>query len=408
MRLRLFVRKAFVLTLALVSLLAAATASVSAATPADWNQLGFDPGHTGFNPAERTLTPGHVMDLSQRWAGGKTRGTPIEAGGRVFAMVPPDPIGVEPPDLRAFGATTGTALWPTMAPGTCHFSGQPVHHAGRVIAGLLCPGADRTSTGKLIAVDAGTGAILWITNYDQAISDLAVGPDGTVYAVSNGISGFDLVISILAVDPATGRILWITTAPGENALAPPVVGGGLVYTHSKTAATAYDAQTGRLVWRTSLVAIDPCCGTIGDPVLAGGTLYVGGDTDVLYAINAATGAIRWQHQFPHTDLDGPGPRPAVANGVVYLSWPAGSTETLYALDAATGTTRWSKAFARGLSAPAIGAGIVYVSERTTLHAVLAANGRRLRSLDLLEEEIAPPSSIVVNGFVYAGVTAFSS
>ena len=322
-------------------------------------------------------------------------------------MVPPDPIGSEPPDLRAFNATTGAALWTTMAPGTCQFSGQPVHHTDRVIAGLLCPGADSTSTGKLIAVDAATGAILWITNYDQAISDLAVGADGTVYAVSNGISGFDLVISILAVDATTGRILWVTTAPGENGLAPPVVGGGLAYTHSKTAATAYDARTGRLVWRTSLVAIDPCCGTIGDPVLAGGTLYVGGDTDVLYAINAATGAIRWQHQFPFSNLDGPGPRPAVANGVVYLSWPSGATATLYALDATTGATRWSKAFASRLSAPAIGAGVVYVSERATLHALLAANGREFRALDLAEGEIAPPSPIVVNGFVYAGLTAFT-
>jgi outer membrane protein assembly factor BamB len=406
MRLALSVRRALILTLGLVALLTAASPPLSAAALVDWAQLGFDPGHTGFNPAERTLSPGHVSDLSRRWAGGKTRGAPIEAGGRVFAMVPADPVGSEPPDLRAFGATTGAALWTTMAPGTCQFSGQPVHHTGRVIAALLCPTADG-STGKLIATDAATGAILWTTNYDQAISDLAVGADGTVYAVSNGISGFDLVTSILAVDPADGHILWITTAPGENALAPPVVGGGFVYTHSKTAATAYDARTGRLVWRTSLVAADPCCGTIGDPVLAGGTLYVGGDTDVLYAINAATGAIRWQHQFPFSNLDGPGPRPAVANDVVYLSWPANATATLYALEASTGATRWSKAFASRLSAPAIGAGIVYVSEQATLHALLAANGRGLRALDVPEGEIAPPPPIVVNGFVYAGLTAFS-
>jgi outer membrane protein assembly factor BamB len=406
MRLRLFVRSALVLTLTLASLLTAATASVSAATPVDWPQLGFDPGHTGFNPAEQILTPGRVMNMSQRWAGGIALGAPIQAGGRVFALVPPGPLGIEPPDLRAFDATTGAALWTTMAPDTCQFTGQPVHHAGRVIAGLLCPAEDG-ATGKLIATDAATGAILWITNHDQAISDLAVGADGTVYAVSNGISGFDLVISIVAVDPATGRILWITTAPGENALVPPVVGGGLVYTHSKTAATAYDARTGRLVWRTTLASADPCCGTIGDPVLARGTLYVGGDTDVLYAINAATGAIRWQHQFPPSNLDGPGPRPAVANGVVYLSWPSNATATLYALDATTGATKWSKAFATRLSAPAIGAGVLYVSERTTLHALLAANGRQLRSLGLPEGELFPPSPIVVNGFAYAGLTAFS-
>jgi eukaryotic-like serine/threonine-protein kinase len=406
MRVASLVRRALTLTLGLASLLAAASPPLSAATLVDWPQLGFDPGHTGFNPAERTLTPGHVTDLGHRWAGGIARGAPIEAGGRVFALVPAGPLGSEPPDLRAFDAVTGAALWTATAPGTCQFSGQPVHHAGRVIVGLLCPGTDAT-TGKLIAADAATGATVWTTDYDQAISDLAVGADGTVYAVSNGVSGFDLVISVLAVDPADGHILWATPAPGENALAPPVVGGGLVYTHSKTAATAYDATTGTLVWRVALASADPCCGTIGDPVLAGGTLYVGGDTDVLYAINAATGAIRWQHQFPPTDLNGPGPRPAVANGVVYLSWPGNATATLYALDAATGATMWSKAFASRLSAPAIGAGVVYVSERAALHALLAVNGRELRALDLPAEEIAPPSPIVVNGFVYAGLTAFS-
>ena len=54
----------------------------------------------------------------------------------------------------------------------------------------------------------------------------------------------------------------------------------------------------------------------------------------MYALDAATGAVRWAHR-----TDGPvGSSPAVAGGVVYV----GSDDfSVYALDAATGAVRWT-------------------------------------------------------------------
>ena len=60
------------------------------ATGCDWGQLGFDAGHTGSQPLERTIGPANVAGLTQRWsaqiAARETPISPAVVGGIVYML----------------------------------------------------------------------------------------------------------------------------------------------------------------------------------------------------------------------------------------------------------------------------------------------------------------------------------
>jgi polyvinyl alcohol dehydrogenase (cytochrome) len=78
------------------------------------------------------------------------------------------------------------------------------------------------------------------------------------------------------------------------------------------------------------------------PAVAGGAIYVGGGDGTLYALDRATGCLRWSYTATS----------AVRSGVVVSPWPAGDTDAApllyfgdsfgnaYALDARTGAEAW--------------------------------------------------------------------
>ena len=92
----------------------------------------------------------------------------------------------------------------------------------------------------------------------------------------------------------------------------------------------------------------------GSPVVANGTVYIGGTDNSLYAIDAETGTEEWtfpaRHRIEAT--------PAYSDGTVYV----GSYDRhLYAVDAADGAEQWSRSFG-GLirGSPTVWDGSVYV------------------------------------------------
>jgi outer membrane protein assembly factor BamB len=95
--------------------------------------------------------------------------------------------------------------------------------------------------------------------------------------------------------------------------------------------------------------------------VANGVVYTGSTNGDLYALNAATGSVRWTYPIG-TGLVSP---PSVANGVVYIG--ANSQETVYALNAASGKKLWSYNLSSAgpgetvKSSPAIADGVLYVN-----------------------------------------------
>jgi hypothetical protein len=135
------------------------------------------------------------------------------------------------------------------------------------------------------------------------------------------------------------------------------------------------------------------------PAVANGVVYVG-TGDILYALDAATGAKLWSY------TTGDGSRssaisssPAYANGVVYVGRWDGKVDAIYANN---GTNKWS--FTTGswvFSSPAVVDGVVYVgSFDHNVYALNAATGAKLWSYTTVFEVGSSPA--VANGVVYVG------
>ncbi|MEE6307716.1 PQQ-binding-like beta-propeller repeat protein [Plantactinospora veratri] len=133
------------------------------------------------------------------------------------------------------------------------------------------------------------------------------------------------------------------------------------------------------------------------PVVAGGTVYLGSADGTLYALDAATGTVRWTHPVPEPETTA-----TVADGVLYL---AGS-ELLYALDVATHRIRWSFRVGGSLrSTVSATGGLVYVADQhgslgPNLYALDQATGRLRWTRNLGRLNGTGPT--VAHGVVYVG------
>jgi len=223
---------------------------------------------------------------------------------------------------------------------------------GRVISspavsgGLVYVGStDR----HLYAVDRTTGAQRWRFATEGAIASSPAVADGLVF-----ISSADG--NIYAVDAESGAERWRFRTRGERRFTAPGIHGAV-------------PRTERMP--------DPFDVFLSSPTVVGGTVYIGSGDQHVYALDARTGAKRWE--FATGDVVHAAP--AVVEGVVYIgSWD----RNLYALDAATGRERWRYTTGNdttiynqiGLaSSPAVTDGLVLVGGRDgRFHAVDAATG----------------------------------
>jgi len=142
------------------------------------------------------------------------------------------------------------------------------------------------------------------------------------------------------------------------------------------------------------------------PAVANGIVYVGDRANHLFAINAYTGAIKWEN----TLSDEVWGSPAVANGMVYIGtgWPGETTSgTFYAFNASTGgggIPVWKKTLPDGniASSPTVAYGNVYVGRGDhNLTAWNATTGAHVWTFKTDYPVYSSPA--VYNGTVYFSV-----
>jgi alcohol dehydrogenase (cytochrome c) len=132
-------------------------------------------------------------------------------------------------------------------------------------------------------------------------------------------------------------------APGDAGAftATPVVAGGVVYVQDmRSNVFALDLKSGRILWRRLFGASNP--GPDGVAV-SGGRVYGATDSSA-FALDAATGRPVWRHFLVTRTARYVDIAPQVAAGLVFVStlgYPPDGRGVLYALDAATGAIRWS-------------------------------------------------------------------
>jgi len=228
LRSRLFQR--LVLPLALMALAlplrGQSRADLLASPPGEWLNHGRDPGETRFSPLDQ-IRAENVDRLGLAWSWdiqgytGQLEATPIVHDGVMYATGTWSVV-------FALDARTGQVKWrwdPAIVQGGRANGGPsvccgPVNrgvalYEGRVFAGLL--------DGRLVALDAETGRVLWSRQTtplggEYSITGAPRIVDGKVI-IGNGGAEYGVRGYITAYDPATGEQLWrFYTVPGDPAL----------------------------------------------------------------------------------------------------------------------------------------------------------------------------------------------
>lgn len=271
-----------------------------------------------------------------------------------------------------------------------------------LLAGLMLSGAGLCSAQSMFRGDvthsgayAGVGprhlkGLRWRFATGDRVVSSPVWNDGVLFFGSDDGN-------VYAVDAATGLQRWKYTTGGPVP-STPAVAGGLVYVGSYDGKLhALNARTGRAVWKFStggerrfeakgLHGIQPRSQTIADPydvflsspLVVNGTVCFGSGDGNVYALDAASGEVRWKFQTG----DVVHASPAFADRAFYFgSWDS----FLYAVDAATGQERWR--FKGGedpvmhnqvgfQSSPAVVDGVVYTGCRdSNVYAIDARTGK---------------------------------
>jgi eukaryotic-like serine/threonine-protein kinase len=231
--------------------------------------------------------------------------------------------------------------------------------------------------------------------------------------------------NIYAVDAETGHQIWKRPTGGPVSSTPAIAAGVVYATSYDGKLYALNVETGAAKWKFAtggerrfeakgIHGFEPKTQTIADPfdiflsspVVAQGAVYFGSGDGNLYAVDAASGELRWK--FKTGDVVHSSP--AFADGVLFFgSWDS----YFYAVDAATGKEKWR--FHGGedalihnqvgfQSSPALANGVVYIGCRdSNLYALDAATGKeKWRFFNELSWVITSPA--VVQGKVFFGTS----
>lgn len=213
------------------------------------------------------------------------------------------------------------------------------------------------------------------------------------FAADHGDEGPRVCSYLYAVDLATRKVLWRQGRADQVVRSAPAVQADRVYfadiAHGQL--VALDRATGRQLWTCPLDL-----GMQSEPVPAGPTLFIAGDDNAVYAIDAQFGKVIWTHKTPA----GVAWQLAADGKRVYVP----SAEVLQALDARTGRLLWQRESGFLAGSCAISGGRLYYHScqswkgRGSLVALDAASGREIWSIPA--EGVSPHAPAVADGKVF--------
>lgn len=298
---------------------------------ADWTHKGGSARHTGPHGA---LSAAPQLLWSAAIGTGNSKrnrltAAPVVAGGRVFAV-----------DARAqvsAFSTGGALVW------RADLKAGFDKGASEVSGGGLAAGGGRlfvtTAYGELAALDAGSGAVLWRQRFDAPVIGAPAVEGDTVYAV--GRDG-----TALAVDAASGKIRWqLSGTRGKSGMvstgSPAVADGLVVFPFATGEVAGLETAEGTRQWGAAVAGqrlgrayAAGLADLTGDPVVVGGTIYVGSGAGRTAAIDTKTGQRLWSAP------EGAMNPPLVVGGSVFV---VNDEAKLVRLDAQTGDVIWSVA-----------------------------------------------------------------
>jgi eukaryotic-like serine/threonine-protein kinase len=201
--------------------------------------------------------------------------------------------------------------------------------------------------------------------------------------------------------PKTNQTLWTFTA-GDAVKTSPAIVDGIVYFGSDDGYVyALNAANGSLIWKYNTN------GPVqSSPAIVNGVVYIGGyHSHSVFALNAYTGALIWQASTESVyplEISSV----AVSNGLVYVDTTfMGSGCLLYAFDASTGNLTWNhKASGWTWCSPVISGNKVYWGYSSRIECLDAKTGESIWNFGIMGNGNSPNSS---DG-TYSGTSSFSS
>jgi outer membrane protein assembly factor BamB len=338
------------------------------ATSACWAEEGWESGRTFYNALESTLSPSNVAGLTRQWTSPKeSEGAPVVGGGSAYEIGFVNAASGAIPTLYSIDETTGTLNWSLAlgassldwitSPDSPALGNSVLGGNGLVFADISqYPSEFSGSTSYVVAVNLSSVTIAWSHPFNgvsfegplifgtapspasgmdvpallastsggyvaaldpnAGIELQAIGPGmfNTSVAVGNGpifVGGRDG--DLYSLNPTTGNPNWaVPVAPKcGQALAwfPAVDGARVIVTDPCGQLAAFDATTGKLLWRTvALASAVPSWVAI-----ANGQIVVASGSTV-FSRSDSTGKAQWQTSLSSAANGGP----TIANGVVYL------------------------------------------------------------------------------------------
>lgn len=293
-------------------------------------------------------------------------------------------------------------------------TGEAIVSSPTVIDGTVYCGS---SDNFLYAVEAESGKQKWKFDAHGDVSSSPAVSGGLVYIVS--LDG-----KLYAVDAATGVQRWVFATQGERRhtgagmdymapateqmpdpwdffLSSPTVRDGVVYFGSGDSHVyAVDAATGALRWKFKTGNA-----VHASPAVAEGLVFVGSFDACFYALDAATGKLEWKFQTGSDDkahlMTGIPGSAAVANGLVYFGC---RDAHLYALDVKSGTLSWKYSAGSSwvIATPAVADNRIYFTTSDSLKFVVlnARTGVEVYSLPSNVYSFSSPA--LAGGHAYFG------
>ena len=228
-------------------------------------------------------------------------------------------------------------------------------------------------------------AALLSTNGADAVTDSV--PDSGMFRGGPEHTG----IYPSTTSPALNQVVWKFRMP-RKILSTPLVHGETVYVGSADKSLyAIDRVSGTLKWK-----FETGGPVNSSPAILDGVVFFGSVDGIFYAVDATSGKQKWkfatkgERRFTAPGIHGAIPRtemmadpfdvflssPAIANGMVFFG---SGDHNVYALDAASGVLRWSFTTGNVVHAsPAVSNGVVYIgSWDRNMYALNASNGKEI-------------------------------
>lgn len=287
-------------------------------------------GNAAHNPGHVALGAGQSLQFATSIGAGSDRrfritADPVVAGGLVFAMDSMSRVTA----VNGSGQTVWSVdLTPPREKTTSVSGGGLAYQGGRLVA--------TSGFGEVIAIDAGSGGIVWRQRLNAPISGAPTVADGSVYAMGRDGTAWSL-------DLANGRENWRVSGrmdfAGWQGTGSPAVDGDLVvFPTSSGQLLAVDRKTGSERWSGQVAgqrigrAITVIRDMTGEPVISGNMVIAGTSAGRIAAFDRETGAQLWSHG------DGALSAPVVAGNAVFA---IDDDSRLIRLDRSNGARVWA-------------------------------------------------------------------